>query len=109
MTRTRSYSNAVRTDRARHFAARIACAADRRRRREAVEGLLAPGDITASEAAHLPGVHRSTILRRCKALGINPKQARAALPITLRREVRGAIRDYVHQRRAKVAQPQYLT
>jgi hypothetical protein len=74
---------AVRTERARHFAARIACAADCRRRREAVEGLLAQGDITATEAADLLGCHRSTILRRCKALGIDPSKARADLLVRL--------------------------
>lgn len=83
MTRTRSYSNAVRAERARHFACRIAVAADRRRRTEATMGLLASGDITATEAAELLGVHRSTIMRRCKVQNINPKQARAALLVRL--------------------------
>ena len=43
------YSAQVRAERRRHFAAVEAVAEDRRRRREAVEGLLASGDIKVSE------------------------------------------------------------
>jgi hypothetical protein len=78
MTRTRSYSNAVRTERARHFAARIACAADRRRR-EAAMAYLAAGELKVSEVADMLGLHRATIARQAKAMGIDPRKARAGL------------------------------
>ena len=73
---TRRYSNAVRTERARHFAAVEAVAEDRRRRRDAAMGLIAAGELTASEGARMTGLHLSTVRRQAKAMGFDPRQAR---------------------------------
>jgi len=40
--------------------------------------LLAAGELRVSEAARMLGVARTTVGRRCTAVGIDPKQARAA-------------------------------
>ena len=69
---TRRYSNAVRTERARHFAAVEAVAEDRRRRRDAVMALVAEGELKVSEAASILGMHPMTIRRHAKAAGSRP-------------------------------------
>lgn len=43
-----------------------------------IMGLIAGGQFTVANAAEALGLHRATIRRRCVALGIDPKAARAA-------------------------------
>ena len=66
-------------ERQRHHDAIARCTEDRLNRRDAAMRLLGDGDITTAECARLLGCHRATVTRRAKAMGINPKQARAAL------------------------------
>jgi DNA-binding MurR/RpiR family transcriptional regulator len=72
-------------------------------KREAVRQIVAQiarGRLTVTEAAEGLGVSRMTIYRRCKALGVDPAEARAAhlrrllklLPAYNRRLVREAAR-----------------
>jgi hypothetical protein len=44
---------------------------------------LAAGELKVSEVADMLGLHRATIARQAKAMGIDPKQARADLLVRL--------------------------